>query len=269
METPPAAQRIRFRGTLAYDGTAYFGFQRQVDPRTIQGTLEGAIQRVTGQQATVHGAGRTDTGVHASGQVVAFDVIWNHSDDILLKAINAVLPDDIALQTLTRLSGDAIRFHPRYDAAARFYKYTVYEATQRHPLLTRFAWHVRPPLDGEVMRHVSALLVGTHDFAAFGKPPKGDNTVRTLYRSEWTRQPETFGVRWEYAVEGNAFLQHMVRRIVGMVVDVGRGKLTVDQFEGIFRSAALPFAVTVAPPQGLVLEQVKYGMIAGDVPAED
>lgn len=261
----------RFRATLAYDGTAYIGFQRQTNPRTIQGTLERAIQRVTKQAVTVIGAGRTDTGVHAIGQVITFGVVWKHSDDILLKAINAALPNDIALQNLTRLTGDASTFNPRFDAVKRLYRYTLYESRQRQPLLTRFAWQVYPSLNDGAMRQASALLIGTHDFGAFGKPPKGgDNTVRTVYRSEWIPQPETFGVRWEYVVEANGFLQHMVRRIVGMVVDVGRGWTTLEQFETAFRNAKIDHAVTVAPPQGLVLEHVTYkDRIAGDVPAED
>lgn len=261
----------RFRATLAYDGTAYIGFQRQTNPRTIQGTLERAIQRVTKQAVTVIGAGRTDTGVHAIGQVITFGVVWKHSDDILLKAINAALPNDIALQNLTRLTGDASTFNPRFDAVKRLYRYTLYESRQRQPLLTRFAWQVYPSLNDGAMRQASALLIGTHDFGAFGKPPKGgDNTVRTVYRSEWIPQPETFGVRWEYVVEANGFLQHMVRRIVGMVVDVGRGWTTVEQFETAFRNARIDHAVTVAPPQGLVLEHVTYkDRIAGDAPAED
>ncbi len=261
----------RFRATLAYDGTAYIGFQRQTNPRTIQGTLERAIQRVTKQAVTVIGAGRTDTGVHAIGQVITFGVVWKHSDDILLKAINAALPNDIALQNLTRLTGDASTFNPRFDAVKRLYRYTLYESRQRQPLLTRFAWQVYPSLNDGAMRQASALLIGTHDFGAFGKPPKGgDNTVRTVYRSEWIPQPETFGVRWEYVVEANGFLQHMVRRIVGMVVDVGRGWTTVEQFETAFRNAKIDHAVTVAPPQGLVLEHVTYkDRIAGDAPAED
>ena len=261
----------RFRATLAYDGTAYIGFQRQTDPRTVQGTLERAIQQVTKQEVTVIGAGRTDTGVHAIGQVITFGVVWKHSDDILLKAINAALPNDIALQNLTRLTGDASTFNPRFDAVKRLYRYTLYESRQRQPLLTRFAWQVYPSLNDGAMRQASALLIGTHDFGAFGKPPKGgDNTVRTVYRSEWIPQPETFGVRWEYVVEANGFLQHMVRRIVGMVVDVGRGWTTVEQFETAFRNARIDHAVTVAPPQGLVLEHVTYkDRIAGDAPAED
>jgi len=261
----------RFRATLAYDGTAYIGFQRQTNPRTIQGTLERAILRVTKQEVTVIGAGRTDTGVHAIGQVITFGVVWKHSDEILLKAINAALPNDIALQNLTRLTGDASTFNPRFDAVKRLYRYTLYESRQRQPLLTRFAWQVYPSLNVGAMRQASALLIGTHDFGAFGKPPKGgDNTVRTVYRSEWLPQPETFGVRWEYVVEANGFLQHMVRRIVGMVVDVGRGWTTLEQFETAFRNAKIDHAVTVAPPQGLVLEHVTYkDRIAGDAPAED
>lgn len=251
------APLIRYRGTLAYDGTAYLGFQRQAEGLpTIQAAVESAVATVSGQQVSVIGAGRTDTGVHAVGQVIAFDVGWKHSADALMRAINAVLPDDIALQDLK--AADSPDFHPRYDAVSRVYRYTLYEASQRNPLIRRCAWQVRPSLDGEAMALAAALIIGEHDFAAFGKPPQGESTVRRVLRSEWTRQPDTFGIRWTYCIEANAFLQHMVRRIVGMMVDVGRGRMALDDFRRIFQSAQLAQSVTVAPPQGLVLDRVIY-----------
>ena len=206
---------------------------------------------------TITGAGRTDTGVHATGQVIAFDVTWKHSSDDLLNAINAVLPDDIALQELAAL-GEVVAgergFHPRFDAASRVYRYTVYPAAQRDPLLRQRAWHVRAPLDVTAMQGAAALLVGEHDFGAFGQPPQGDNTVRVVMRSEWTRE----GALLRYRIEANAFLQHMVRRVVGMLVAVGRGAMTVGEFEAIFQNGQIAPGVPLAPPQGLVLEQVKY-----------
>lgn len=245
----------RYRATLAYDGTAYQGFQRQAgDTPTIQRAVERAITRVTGQDATVIGAGRTDSGVHASGQVIAFDVAWKHADADLLRALNAVLPDDIALQDLWQHPG----FHPRFDAQARLYAYTIVQAAQRQPLLLRQSWHIRGVLDIDTMQEAAKLLLGEHDFATFGSPPVGDNTVRTMYRSEWNTQTEPYGVLLTYHVEANAFLQHMVRRMVGMLVDVGRGMTDVQHFERAFRAANLTESGTVAPPQGLVLEKVSY-----------
>jgi tRNA pseudouridine38-40 synthase len=243
---------MRYRALLAYDGTGYNGFQRQAAGiPTIQGTVEDAIAAITGQQVTVIGAGRTDTGVHASGQVIAFDVAWKHSTDRLLNAINAVLPDDVALQTLAE-SGE---FHPRFDAVSRLYNYTVYPAAQRDPLLRHHVWHVRTALDLGVMQQGAALLIGEHDFGAFGKPPQGESTTRVVLRSEWTHEDERLLV---YRIEANAFLQHMVRRIVGMLVGVGRGVLTVEEFTAVFQSAKIMPGIALAPPQGLVLEQVKY-----------
>jgi len=249
---------VRFKATLAYDGTRYNGFQRQASGiPTIQAAVEDVIAQVTAQTVTVIGAGRTDTGVHAAGQVIAFDVAWKHSSDALLQAINAVLPDDIALQNLAEL-GEIVPnergFHPRFDAVSRVYKYTVYPADQRNPLLRQRVWHVRASLDAEALRQSAALLLGEHDFGAFGKPPQGDNSVRVVMRSEWSSEDNLL----IYQIEANAFLQHMVRRIVGMLVTVGRGAMTVSEFETIFQRGKIVAKAPLAPPQGLVLEQVKY-----------
>ncbi|HVU12375.1 MAG TPA: tRNA pseudouridine(38-40) synthase TruA [Phototrophicaceae bacterium] len=254
---------MRYKATLAYDGTRYNGFQRQAAGiPTVQGTVEEAIAAVTGQTVTITGAGRTDAGVHATGQVIAFDlsnVAWKHSADALLRAINAVLPDDVALQNLSALGevAEGVRgFHPRFDATARVYKYSIYAAAQRDPLLRTRAWHVQAALDLDVMRQAAGLLIGEHDFGAFGQPPREDsaNTMREVLRSTWTQEDRLL----VYEIEANAFLQHMVRRIVGMLVTVGRGAISLSEFEAIFRDAVIVPKAPLAPPQGLVLEQVRY-----------
>jgi tRNA pseudouridine38-40 synthase len=248
----------RFRATQRYDGTAYQGFQRQAPGRpSIQAAVEQAVTEVTGQNAVVIGAGRTDTGVHATGQVITFAVEWAHEDDALLRALNVTLPEDIALSELRRLNEDD-DFHPRYSARARVYNYTVLQAEVRHPLWRGRAWQVRDALDGEAMNAAAALLIGTHDCATFGTPPKGDDTVRTIFRSAWTWHADEAGHLWQYEIAANAFLYRMVRRIVGMLVDVGRGRRTVSQFEADFRLARLTPRWTIAPPQGLVLTRVIY-----------
>jgi tRNA pseudouridine38-40 synthase len=145
-------------------------------------------------------------------------------------------------------------FHPRFDATARVYSYTIYPERQRNPLVRDRAWHVYGALDVDAMRSAGALLVGTHDFGAFGKPTHGEITVRRVMRSEWIEEPPLL----IYRIEGNAFLKHMVRRIVGVLVAVGRGALTVETFKTVFHSREIDWGIKLAPPQGLVLEQVKY-----------
>jgi tRNA pseudouridine38-40 synthase len=247
---------MKYRAILAYDGTRYQGFQRQAPGiPTIQGRIEEALQTVTGQSVTVIGAGRTDTGVHATGQVIAFELeqtAWRHSAAALLNALNATLPDDIALQSLD-IEPDE-RFHPRFSASSRMYEYTVLTTAQRQPLLAQRVWHLRQTLDIEMMQQAARLLIGEHDFATFGQPPAGTNTVRYVFRSEWEAQDTL----WVYRVQATAFLQHMVRRMVGMMVDVGRGRLSIEQFEADFQAADLTRAKTLAPPQGLVLVTVEY-----------
>jgi tRNA pseudouridine38-40 synthase len=250
-----ASELCYYRATLAYDGTNYQGFQRQIgDTPTIQLAVEKAIAAVTGQPAKVIGAGRTDSGVHARGQVIAFSVQWRHTEADLLRAINANLAADIALQDIVCQPG----FHPRFDAFSRVYQYRIVQASQRQPLQNRYAWQIRYDLDVKAMQTAADVLIGEHDCATFGKPPQGENTVRVIMVSQWTRRVAPYGFDLTYRIEATAFLQHMVRRIVGMLTDVGRGAWTVAQFEAAFREAKLAQAVTVAPPQGLTLEAVRY-----------
>jgi tRNA pseudouridine38-40 synthase len=252
---------VKYRATLAYDGTDYQGFQRQAaGVPTIQAAVERALHQVTGQAVTVNGAGRTDAGVHATGQVIGFEVEWARESATLLRALNAVLPADIALQDLAY--EPEASFHPRFSASSREYQYTVVQTPQRQPLMRQYAWHVRHELKLDAMQTAAALLLGEHDFATFGQPPQGDNTVRVVFRSEWQPlqavQPALQMGGLIYTIEATAFLQHMVRRIVGMLVEVGRGALTVAAFKTSFESADLAQARTIAPPQGLVLTAVRY-----------
>lgn len=244
----------RYRATLAYDGSAYYGYQRQPHHPTVQAAVEAALERVFGVATVVHAAGRTDTGVHAIGQVIAFDATWRHDEATLLKAVNAYLPEDIALQEVMQQDD----FHPRYDALSRTYRYTVAVVNVRQPLLAKRAWQLHQELDEEKLQEAAALLMGEHDFAAFGTPPQGNNTVRIVFRSQW--QPGMLdGQRlYQYEVEATAFLYHMVRRMVGSIVAVGRGQCSLQAFEAMFRSADLSQNKWMAPPQGLVLTGVQY-----------
>jgi tRNA pseudouridine38-40 synthase len=249
---------MRYRARLAYDGGAYQGFQRQLVGRpTIQSALEEAIQQVTGEQTTVIGAGRTDAGVHATGQVIAFTVErWARGESTLLKALNGTLPKDIALQDLALAEPD---FHPRFDAAARLYRYRVLNAPQPQPLLRGSSWWVWRQVDGAAMQVAAGRLIGQHDCAAFGTPPRpGSNTVRRVIQSGWAIEESPCGPLWVYTVEAEAFLKHMVRRMVAALVAVGRGEWSLGEFEGRFRAGVLIDSLPLAPPQGLTLEAVTY-----------
>ncbi|MCY3780240.1 MAG: tRNA pseudouridine(38-40) synthase TruA [Chloroflexi bacterium] len=265
----------RFGAILAYDGTAYQGFQRQLGPTpTIQAAVEDAIAAISGGSAGIVAAGRTDAGVHATGQAIAFDVEWNHEDRELQNAINSQLPLDIALQRVWRQKG----FHPRYDALWRQYAYRIARVDVRQPLLNRHVWQLYgAPLDIMSMREAAAICTGEHDFAAFGTAPQqgSNNTVRQILASRWESQESEYGTSYMYRIRGTAFLYHMVRRLVGTMVQVGKGKLTVGDFEEILLSRDLERAKVLAPPNGLVLEAVKYpqqaatGAMMDEAPLEE
>lgn len=247
----------RYVATLAYDGTAYYGFQRQPEHiPTIQLAVEKSISKITRQNVSIIGAGRTDTGVHAVGQVIAFDVDWKHSDTALLLAINSQLPYDIALQKIWQQDG----FHPRYDALSRQYVYTVASLSVRNPLFNRNAWQVLgQSIDLDQMQMAAQQLIGTHDFGTFGTPPQegSTNTVRTIYVSQWTYTPNHYD-GYTYQIRATAFLYHMVRRIVGTLIQVGLGRITANEFTEIMESCDIQRAKILAPPQGLVLAAVEY-----------
>ena len=244
----------RYQAVIEYDGTEFVGFQRQAAGRTVQGELEGALSRVGWSGRAVLGAGRTDTGVHALGQVIAFDFEWNHGSADLLAALNANLPRDIAVQSLREADPG---FHPRFAARSRSYRYTIYNRPVRSPRAGRFAWHVWPPaLQIEAMQAAGRTLLGTQDFAAFGADPdEGENTVRTVTRADWSAGEEGW---LHFDIRADAFLRRMVRSLVGALVAVGAGHLGLDEFQAILAARDRNRCPPVAPPQGLCLMEVEY-----------
>jgi tRNA pseudouridine38-40 synthase len=242
----------RYQAVLAYDGTDFSGFQRQADVRTVQGVLEQALITLGWQGDSLLAAGRTDSGVHASGQVVAFDLAWRHPPGDLRQALNANLPADLAVQAVSLAAAD---FHPRYQAVRRCYHYRVLVREVPDPLRERYAWRVWPAPDFARLQEAAALFLGRHDFQSFGSPTKpGGSTGREVLGSAWERQ----GTVLLYRVEANSFLYHMVRRIVFALVQAGHGKISVkDLAESIARPELLSVQ-GLAPAQGLSLVEVVY-----------
>jgi tRNA pseudouridine38-40 synthase len=248
----------RYQAVIAYDGTEFAGFQRQLgqESRTVQGEVEAVLRQLGWQGQKLLGAGRTDTGVHAAGQVIAFDLEWAHPLESLQAALNAGLPPDVAVMAVRTTRPD---FHPRYDAASRRYQYRIFCRAGRDPLRERYSWRVWPGVDIERMKAAAALLVGEHDFAAFGTPPKAErSTVRTVYSAEWRPGDSLEPVEWKFEIVANAFLYHMVRRLVYVLAAIGQGRLEVSAFrQALEEPPQLPLQ-GLAPPQGLTLMEVLY-----------
>jgi tRNA pseudouridine38-40 synthase len=241
----------RLMAIVEYDGTDYHGFQMQAQGRTIQGEIEKALAAVTREKTRIVGAGRTDAGVHAQGQVVVFSTAWRHPIEELQRALNAVLPVDIAVRGLRSV---AEAFHPRFDAVSREYRYTIFNRPLRSPLVRRFAYHFPRPLDVAALEEAASVLEGSHDFASFGRAPQGDNTVREVYRAQWA--PEEPFVYFD--IVATAFLYRMVRSLVGTLLLVGTRELSPKGFEEILQSADRSKAGQVAPAHGLCLMRVNY-----------
>ena len=247
----PMANVLRLRAVVEYDGTEYLGFQVQAQGATIQGEIERALVAITQEGSRIIGAGRTDAGVHAQGQVIVFSTTWRHSVEELQRALNAVLPEGIAVRELGAV---ATGFHPRFDAISREYRYTILNQPLRSPLARRRAYHFARPLDVAAMNQAVGVLVGSHDFASFGRAPQGDNTVREVYKARWTS-----GAPFVYFdIVANAFLYRMVRSLVGTLLLVGTGELSPGGFEQILQSADRSRAGQVAPAHGLCLTKVHY-----------
>jgi tRNA pseudouridine38-40 synthase len=241
----------RYRAVVEYDGTELLGFQIQAQGRTVQGELEAAIQSVCRYRSRVAGAGRTDAGVHAVGQVVAFNTLWRHSAEDLQRALNATLPPEIAVRDVMCVDRS---FSPRFDARWRQYRYTILNRAVRSPLIVRFAHLVTGDLDIEAMQVASQKIPGVHDFAAFGRAPQGDNTVRHIRQAEWMAEGEVV----TFEITANAFLYRMVRNIVGTMLQVGRGEKTSAAFVELLASRDRRLAGPPAPAKGLCLVKVVY-----------
>lgn len=242
------------RLVLHYDGAAFAGWQVQPEERTVQGELEAALRRLTGRPSPTTAAGRTDRGVHATGQVASVIVPARWTATALRRALNAVMPADV---WVARAEDVPLTFHARYDAVARGYVYRVGTApVAESPFLRRWCWHVRDDLDLAALRGAADRLLGTHSFRRFakaGQPERGEHcTVRV---SEW-RVREQRGV--EYHVIANRFLHHMVRYLVGTMVDIARGRRPVSDMDALLAGAGDTETSPPAPPHGLFLARVFY-----------
>lgn len=237
---------------LEYDGTCYAGWQRQPDRPTIQEAIERAIRQVSQATVSVIGAGRTDSGVHARGQVASFrtDQDWPGSN--WMRALNAVLPKDIAVRSSAIMDD---RFHAQHDARGKLYTYRILYRPARPTIDRSFVWHVYHPLDEPAMQQAAATLIGTEDFTSFeGSLTDNNNPICHLQRLAIIRHDDQILIE-TYA---DRFLKHMVRAMVGTLVEVGLGKRTPDSLTAVLKSRNRSAAGQTAPPHGLCLMRVDY-----------
>jgi tRNA pseudouridine38-40 synthase len=237
----------RIRITVAYDGTDFHGWQVQPGLATIQGVLEEVVGGIEGRPVHVAGSGRTDAGVHALAQVAAFSIDNPIPADNLRRAVNRLLPPAIRVLEAAETRAD---FHPRFDAVAKTYRYALYRAEICAPFEWRYVHHYPYPLDEAAMMSAAQVFAGEHDFSAFAaadeRYPPGQSQIRTVYASDLVRD----GDRMVYTVRGSGFLKHMVRNLVGTLLEVGRGNMT---------GTSIPVkSGPTAPAKGLTLVSVEY-----------
>jgi tRNA pseudouridine38-40 synthase len=252
--------------TLAYDGTDFSGWQIQPGQPTIQGTLAEVIERLTRSYPTIYGAGRTDAGVHAAGQVANFRTESALNVDDFQRACNALLPPSIRVMGAEEADPD---FHARWNAMAKTYRYRIFRGRVVPPFLWRYVQHNPYPLDFDAMSEAARRFVGEHDFTSFAASTGSEEddreriTTRTIYSSEilrcGERDSEATGEEWVYVVRGKSFLRYMVRKMTGTLVDVGRGKLTPDDIPALFSLRDRSKSGSTMPPQGLCMAGVEYG----------
>jgi tRNA pseudouridine38-40 synthase len=239
-----------YKIVLSYDGTGFSGWQRQPERRTIQAELEGALTRLAGKKVPVAGAGRTDAGVHALGQTANFKAALRLGDAELLKALNAILPETIRIGTLERVGPE---FQARRDAKSKIYRYRIWNAPQVSPFDIRYVLPWPYPLNVRRMREAAKIFVRKGDFSAFSSNRERD-PVRTVSRSEIRMKgPEII-----YTIQAAGFLRYMVRTIVGTLLEVGRGRLAVEEIEDLFAGGKRTLRSPTAPAKGLCLVHVEY-----------
>jgi tRNA pseudouridine38-40 synthase len=242
--------------TVSYDGTRFVGWQRQADGESIQGLLEDALARFEGAPVTVHGAGRTDAGVHALGQVASVTLTAAHDTAAIARGLNAQLPPEIRVLQVDEAPPG---FHARFNATSKLYRYALRNTPVVSPFERAYVWHVPERLDVAAMRAAAAALVGTHDFAAFASAGgEVKDTVRTMTRSEFAAPTRSAPQEIAYEIEGNGFLRHMVRAVVGTLVEIGQGRRPVSSVEALLASGRRAEAGATAPPHGLFLVRVDY-----------
>ena len=238
--------------TVSYDGTNYHGFQRQKNIITVQQVLEENLARIFDEAISITASGRTDAGVHALGQVVSFATEGKIPVDRIVHASNTVLPSSVAVLDAEEMPED---FHARYDAKAKQYIYKIMETHLPDPFWANYAWLMENDLAFEMMNEAAEMIRGEHDFSSFrasGSTPT--HPVREVYEAFWYREKNLL----TFKIKGNGFLYHMVRNLVGSFVDVGTGKISVEEFGEILAAKDRAVAGKTAPPQGLYLSRVFY-----------
>jgi len=248
---PPATTRLKL--TVHYDGSAFFGWQLQPDHRTVQGALEDALSRLANRPRRVHGSGRTDTGVHATGQVAVVDMPPGWTPEKLHRSLNALLPDDVWVESVDDVPDD---FNPRFDAVSRTYGYRVgLDPECASPFHRKWCWVLPEPLDRALLERAAEQVVGRHSFLAFsktGQPERGEHC--TVTSATWTETP--LGV--ELTITADRYLHHMVRYLVGTMVDIARGRRPLGAMARLLANDAGLTTSAPAPPQGLFLRRVEY-----------
>lgn len=246
-----------FKLTIAYDGTDFHGWQMQSGKPTIQGEIVGVLRRLTQENVQVYGAGRTDAGVHALGQVASFRTQATLSAAEFQRALNALLPPAIRIVAAEEVGPD---FHARWSALGKIYRYRLYRGKVVPPAIWRYVLHYPFPLDEDAMRMAASRFVGPHDFAAFAASTGSEEddreraTVREIYSSEIARSED--GEELIYTVRGRSFLRYMVRKMVGTLLDIGRGRLVPDDILRLYESRDRSKSGPTVPPQGLCMVEV-------------
>jgi tRNA pseudouridine38-40 synthase len=248
-----------FKIVIAYDGTDFHGWQIQSNKPTIQGEIINVLRRITQENVQLHGAGRTDAGVHALGQVGSFRTQSALSAGEFQRALNALLPNSIRIVAAEEVGPD---FNARWSARGKIYRYRLYRGKVVPPMLWRYVLHYPFPLDEESMRDAAARFVGVHDFASFAASTgsedddKERSTEREIYSTELVRSPD--GEELVFTVRGRSFLRYMVRKMMGTLLDVGRGKLKPDDINRLYELKDRSKSGPTVPPQGLCMVSVEH-----------
>jgi len=263
--------------TIAYDGTDFSGWQAQPGQPTVQGALTDELEKLTQRRLMIHAAGRTDAGVHAAAQVVNFKTQAELAPEEFQRAFNALLPPTIRVNAAEEVGPD---FHARWNALAKRYQYRIYRGLVVPPFVWKYVHHDAFELNFDAMAEAARLFLGEHDFSTFAASSGSEEddrertTVRTIYQSEWSRVPASSSANpdaeeWVYIVRGRSFLRHMVRKMAGTLVEVGRGKLAPDDVPKLLALRDRSKSGMTMPAQGLCLESVEYPDPANSLAAKE
>ena len=248
-----------FKITIAYDGGPFVGWQRQTNGTSVQGLIEDALRELDDRDVTLHGAGRTDAGVHAIAQVASFTLVRDTPADVIVRSLNSKLPAEVRVKSAEAVPAS---FHARFNATSKSYRYRIWNADVVDPFERAYAWHVPGTLDVDAMAAAARAVEGRHDFAAFQTVGGATGaTERVISRSVLKVGEDRL---LTYDISGDGFLRHMVRAIVGTLVEVGRGRQRAEWMRDVIESRDRSQAGKTAPAHGLFLVRVDYGDVQSD-----